>query len=285
MLFTFWSTERCFSSSWLACRVNDFRPLCNTSLGNVRPGSSKRLISASTSTRVIQKANNSFILPFVFGAYQKKYNEFGTVAASSEGAFWGAKISSTAGVNFCFFVGCFSSPALAGSVFDSSSFFLINVCGLLLFSFFVSFAFLLFKLCIFQGRPDSRLGLQKMQYDFWLWTNEIRTHGSAFRMSPAVSEVSICIASAAVLARAHSASVKLGGAASSGCLSCWKMWFNRHIGEFCNHIRSVLENTLHKFFAFVKPFLITFHGIFCWIRLGLGKFLQVMDQVGTGKFV
>lgn len=104
-------------------------------------------------------------------------------------------------------------------------------------------------------------------------------------MSPAVSEVSICIASAAVLARAHSASVKLGGAASSGCLSCWKMWFNRHIGEFCNHIRSVLENTLHNFFAFVKPFLITFHGIFCWIRLGLGKFLQVMDQVGTGKFV
>ena len=123
MLFTFWSTERCFSSSWLACRVNDFRPLCNTSLGTVRPGSSKRLISASTSTRVIQKANNSFILPFVFGAYQKKYNEFGTVAASSEGAFWGAKISSTAGVNFCFFGGCFSSPALAGSVFVSSSFF------------------------------------------------------------------------------------------------------------------------------------------------------------------
>ena len=128
MLFTFWSTERCFSSSWLACRVNDFRPLCNTSLGTVRPGSSKRLISASTSTRVIQKANNSFILPFVFGAYQKKYNEFGTVAASSEGAFWGAKISSTAGVNFCFFVGCFSSPALAGSVFDSSSFFPSSTC-------------------------------------------------------------------------------------------------------------------------------------------------------------
>ena len=128
MLFTFWSTERCFSSSWLACRVNDFRPLCNTSLGTVRPGSSKRLISASTSTRVIQKANNSFILPFVFGAYQKKYNEFGTVAASSEGAFWGAKISSTAGVNFCFFVGCFSSPALAGSVFDSSSLFPSSTC-------------------------------------------------------------------------------------------------------------------------------------------------------------
>ena len=257
MLFTFCSAERCFSSSWLACRVIDFRPLCNTSLGTVRPGSSKRLISASTSTRVIQKASNSFILPFVFGAYQKKYNEFGTVAASSEGAFWGAKISSTAGVNFCFFVGCFSSPALAGSVFDSSSFFPSSTCVVFscirflprLHSSFSSSAS--FKAALTRDWACRKCNMifdyEQMKSEHMGPPSECLQQCPRFRFALLQQQI------AAVLAHAHSASVKLGGAASSGCLSCWKMWFNRHIGEFCNHIRSVLENTLHNFLPLWSP--------------------------------
>lgn len=103
-------------------------------------------------------------------------------------------------------------------------FLLINMCGLLCFSFFVSFFFLLFKLGILQGPPDSHLGLEKMQCGLWQkthWTQD--TWVCAFRISAAVSETSTCMASAAVLARANSASVKLGGASSSGFLSCWKV--------------------------------------------------------------